>query len=214
MQPDVTVRTRHATSVLEHSGRHKATWDRGEVCRGAAHPLGSAGGEVGQHEREGAHKHARQLVDHRQLLEDGARILEGRQERHVPAQTRQSGMNPIWSQSGCVVLANRSTDKVTSTRKGLYLSLIAGTNFEEGKSLEGRQEAQVSYARKLTDLLRMRVASLTNTLGNPSANFLHVGTIVSYIVQVGKDGAKPIFARSASARMSHIRVKESHFVSR
>lgn len=48
------------------------------------HPLGCTGGEVRQHQRERAHEHARQLVDDRDLLENGAHVVEGRQEGHVP----------------------------------------------------------------------------------------------------------------------------------
>ena len=51
--------------------------------RGHAHPLCRARGEVRQDEGEGADEHARHLVDDGQLLEDGARVLEGGQERHV-----------------------------------------------------------------------------------------------------------------------------------
>lgn len=122
----------------------------------------------------------------------------------MPAQTRQSDITSYRSQSGCVLCSQRARQlKLISITNGLYLNCIAETSFEEGKSLEGRQEAHVSYARKITYLLRMRVASLTNTLGNPSANFLHGGKSVSYNFE---SPSLPIFARSASARTSHIRV--------
>lgn len=42
------------------------------VATRPAHPLRRAGGEVGQHKGEGAHKEARQLVDDGDLLEDHA----------------------------------------------------------------------------------------------------------------------------------------------
>jgi len=48
-----------------------------------AHPLGRAGWEVGQDQGKGADEHARQLVDDRELLEDGSVVLEGGQEGHV-----------------------------------------------------------------------------------------------------------------------------------
>ena len=49
----------------------------------APHPLSGAGGKVRQHEGEGADEHARQLVDDGDLLEDGARVVERRQEADV-----------------------------------------------------------------------------------------------------------------------------------
>ena len=50
----------------------------------ATHPLGCACWEVWQHEREGAHKHARQLVDHGDLFKDGAGVVERCQKGDMP----------------------------------------------------------------------------------------------------------------------------------
>ena len=74
------IKTANVCFTALHDPRYARTQKRSQE---APHPFGCACWEVRQHEGEGADKHARQLVDDADLLEDGARVVERRQERDV-----------------------------------------------------------------------------------------------------------------------------------